>query len=105
MSMISDIQKIEDGGSGAFYIFLKKKNMIVWLSSYPKSGNTLLRGILSTYLFSNDGIFSFENLYKINQFPTIKKHFENLGIKNDEDEKILKNYVNKAFINLKNKIF
>ena len=75
--------------------------MIVWLSSYPKSGNTLLRGILSTYLFSNEGIFSFENLYKINQFPVIK-HFENLGIKNDEDEKILKNYVNaQAFINTK----
>jgi len=66
--------------------------MIIWLSSYPKSGNTLLRGILATYLFSNDGIFSFENLYKINQFPTIKS-FENIGIKSNEDEKILKNYV------------
>ena len=66
--------------------------MIIWLSSYPKSGNTLLRGILATYLFSNDGIFSFENLYKINQFPTIK-NFENIGIKSNEDEKILKNYV------------
>ena len=63
--------------------------MIIWLSSYPKSGNTLLRGILATYLFSNDGMFSFENLYKINQFPTIK-NFENIGIKSNEDEKILK---------------
>ena len=32
---------IEDGGSGAFYIYLKKNNkMIIWLASYPKSGNT-----------------------------------------------------------------
>ena len=76
--------------------------MIVWLSSYPKSGNTLLRGILATYLFSNDGTFSFENLYKINQFPALK-HFKNLGIKNNEDKEILKNYV-KAQEFLNNKI-
>ena len=76
--------------------------MIIWLSSYPKSGNTLLRGILATYLFSNDGMFSFENLYKINQFPTIK-NFENIGIKSNEDEKILKNYV-KAQELINNKI-
>ena len=37
--------------------------MIVWLASYPKSGNTLLRSILSSYFFSNDGEFKFENLY------------------------------------------
>ena len=29
--------------------------MIIWLASYPKSGNTLLRSILSTYFFSEDG--------------------------------------------------
>ena len=29
--------------------------MIIWLASYPKSGNTLLRSILASYLFSNDG--------------------------------------------------
>ena len=54
MKMINDIQdaKIEDGGSGAFYIYLKKKKkMIIWLASYPKSGNTLLRSILSSYFF------------------------------------------------------
>ena len=36
--------------------------MIIWLASYPKSGNTLLRSILSSYFYSNDGIFTFENL-------------------------------------------
>ena len=43
--------------------------MIIWLASYPKSGNTLLRSILSSYFYSNDGIFTFENLEKISQFP------------------------------------
>ena len=33
--------------------------MIVWLASYPKSGNTYLRALLSGYLFSKDGNFDF----------------------------------------------
>ena len=55
--------------------------MIIWLASYPKSGNTMLRSMLSSYLFSNDGIFNFELLLNIKQFPndTILKK---LGIKN-----------------------
>ena len=45
--------------------------MIIWLASYPKSGNTLIRSILATYFFSNDGVFSFDHLYKIGQFPSL----------------------------------
>ena len=45
--------------------------MIIWLSSYPKSGNTLLRSILATYFFSTEGEFQFDLLYKIEQFPLI----------------------------------
>ena len=29
--------------------------MIIWIASYPKSGNTLVRSILSSYLFNSDG--------------------------------------------------
>tara|TARA_B100000614_G_scaffold62540_1_gene55465 strand:+ start:544 stop:1362 length:819 start_codon:yes stop_codon:yes gene_type:complete len=43
--------------------------MIIWLASYPKSGNTLIRSMLSAYLFSKSGIFDFELLPKIKQFP------------------------------------
>ena len=39
--------------------------MIVWLASYPKSGNTLLRSILTSYFFSQNGDFNFELLNKI----------------------------------------
>ena len=42
--------------------------MIIWLASYPKSGNTLLRSMLSSYLFSEDGIFKFDLLKKIRLF-------------------------------------
>ena len=34
--------------------------MIIWLASYPKSGNTLVRSMLSAYFFSQDGNYNFE---------------------------------------------
>ena len=43
--------------------------MIVWLASYPKSGNTFVRSLLSSYIFSKDGNFNFELLKEIKQFP------------------------------------
>ncbi len=46
--------------------------MIIWIASYPKSGNTYLRSFLASYYFSKDGKFSFEQLLKIHQFPNMK---------------------------------
>jgi len=43
--------------------------MIIWISSYPKSGNTWVRAFLSTYLNSTDGKFNFSLLDKIGEFP------------------------------------
>jgi hypothetical protein len=43
--------------------------MIIWLASYPKSGNTWIRSIISSLLFTNDGVFNFDYLKKIRQFP------------------------------------
>ena len=67
--------------------------MIVWLASYPKSGNTLLRSILSAYFYSGDGDFKFDNLYKISQFPAID-HFMSLGINLDDEKKVFENFIN-----------
>ena len=44
--------------------------MIIWIASYPKSGNTWVRAFLSAYYYSHDGIFNFELLKKIKQFPS-----------------------------------
>ena len=49
--------------------------MIIWIASYPKSGNTWLRSLLSTYLYSDDGNFDFNLLKKILKFPS-KKYLE-----------------------------
>ena len=43
--------------------------MIIWLASYPKSGNTMLRSMLTAYLFGKDGKFNFDLLPNIKQFP------------------------------------
>mgnify|MGYP001337556321 CR=1 FL=1 len=44
--------------------------MIIWIASYPKSGNTWLRALLSTYYFSKDGTYDQNLLKEIDQFPT-----------------------------------
>ena len=43
--------------------------MIIWLASYPKSGNTYVRAFLSAYYFSENGEFDFSQITKIDQFP------------------------------------
>ena len=43
--------------------------MIIWLASYPKSGNTYVRAFLSAYYFSENGHFDFSQIKNINQFP------------------------------------
>ena len=48
--------------------------MIIWLASYPKSGNTLLRSIFANYFYTDGDFFNFSNLNFIDQFPSIK-HF------------------------------
>ena len=60
--------------------------MIIWVVSYPKSGNTLLRAILTSLIYSEDGNFNVNLLKKIDQYPQ-NHHFEGLINKfNDIDE-------------------
>tara|TARA_Y100000590_G_scaffold274281_1_gene307982 strand:+ start:25759 stop:26616 length:858 start_codon:yes stop_codon:yes gene_type:complete len=44
--------------------------MIIWIASYPKSGNTWIRSLLSAYLFSKKGDFNFSLLKNIEQFSS-----------------------------------
>ena len=52
--------------------------MILWIASYPKSGNTWLRALISSYYYSKDGVFNESLLPKIDQFPT-KKYLNNFN--------------------------
>jgi len=44
--------------------------MIIWLASYPKSGNTWLRSLIASYFYSKSGNFDFDLLNNIDQFPS-----------------------------------
>ena len=67
--------------------------MIVWLASYPKSGNTFVRSLLSSYIFSKDGNFNFDLLQNIKQFPD-NSLFEQLGVNTDNETEMYQNYIN-----------
>ena len=59
--------------------------MILWVASYPKSGNTWIRALIATYLYSNDGEFNFDLLLNIPKF--IQEKYISPLIKLDELKK------------------
>ncbi len=65
--------------------------MIIWIASYPKSGNTWIRSIISSLIYTEDGIFDFKLLKKIDQFPE-KKYFKDL-VKNYDFNEIKTNWI------------
>ena len=76
--------------------------MIIWLASYPKSGNTFVRSLLSSYIFSKNGNFNFELLKNIKQFPD-NSLFKQIGVDTNNEDEMYKNYINsqKVFNNEK----
>ena len=66
--------------------------MIIWLASYPKSGNTLLRAMLSSYFFSKDGFFEFKILKNISQFPNLIL-YKKLGVDINNKDELIKNSI------------
>ena len=50
--------------------------MIIWLASYPKSGNTWVRSMIATLMYTDNGVFNFDLLQQIKQFPS-KNYFTN----------------------------
>ena len=66
--------------------------MIIWLASYPKSGNTFLRSLLSTYLFTKDGNFFVDSLKNIKQFPS-EGLFKRFGVDTSNELELVKNYI------------
>ena len=78
--------------------------MFVWLASYPKSGNTLLRSMLAAYFFSEDGVYNFDLNKNIRQFPS-SKLFERMGIDITDENEVIKNYIKaQESINQKEKL-
>ena len=81
--------------------------MIIWLASYPKSGNTWIRSFLVSLLFTKDGGSDLSNLNLIGQFP-LRSQFANLVKDLSNVHEIKKKWVSaQEIINLdkKSKVF
>ena len=53
--------------------------MIIWLASYPKSGNTWIRAFISSLLFKNNNINSLDNMKQIHAYPLVKDFYNLLN--------------------------
>ena len=78
--------------------------MIIWLASYPKSGNTWVRHFLASLIYSNQGKTGLEKLGFIMQYPK-RDQFEKLVTSFDDFNQIKKNWINSQnLINSDNKL-
>ena len=78
--------------------------MIIWLASYPKSGNTWIRSLLTSYFFTSEGKFNFKTLDNIKQFSSKDYSFNNINNKNYQ-RVVSKNWIPaQKIINADNKI-
>ena len=80
--------------------------MIIWLASFPKSGNTWMRAFLCSYLYLDleKESFSFDVLKKIKKFPN-KKQLNDIGIHPKSFEEVARVWIKaQNQINLNNKI-
>ena len=78
--------------------------MIIWVASYPKSGNTWVRSIVSALMYTEDGVFNFDLLKRIKQFPN-RKSFEKFTTDFGNFHEIKKHWViAQDLINLDNEI-
>ncbi len=78
--------------------------MIVWLASYPKSGNTWVRSFISSLLYSKDGTNDFSKLENIKQFP-VRSQFQNFIDDLQDIKQVYQNWsIVQNYLNLDNKI-
>lgn len=74
---------------------------VFWINSFPKSGNTLLRAIISALFFSKDGKFTFDLIRNISQFEMSERlnfvqDTNESDFKKIEDIYILSKYLEQA---------
>ena len=78
--------------------------MIIWIASYPKSGNTWIRSLLASYLFSKNGSFNFNLLKYIHQY-SVGMVSNNLQKTSTPEDRISKNWIpHQVLINSDKKI-
>ena len=77
--------------------------MIVWLASYPKSGNTWVRSFLSSLIYKEDGLVDLNSM-SISQYP-LRVHFRGTVNEFDNIKLLSEKWISSQdFLNLDNKI-
>ena len=66
--------------------------MIIWLASYPKSGNTWVRSFLTSLLYNKKNEANLKDLVNIQQYP-LRSHFANLVSKIDDLSELSSNWI------------
>ena len=78
--------------------------MIIWIASYPKSGNTWLRAFITSLLYKDKNLNLLNKLRQIHAYP-LSKDFYNLLDDFENFEKISKNWnKSQSILNLDKKI-
>ena len=65
--------------------------MIIWLASYPKSGNTWVRSFLSSLLYEKENEEVLSAISNIAQYP-LRSHFKNLVSNIDDIKEVSSNW-------------
>ena len=66
--------------------------MIIWLASYPKSGNTWVRSFLTSLLYNKNNEADLKSLAHIQQYP-LRSHFANLVSDIDNLSELSSNWI------------
>ena len=78
--------------------------MIIWLASYPKSGNTWVRSFLTSILYSIEGNINFNDLNKLGAQYPLRSQFKNFVKDFNNINEIKNEWINtQDFLNLDNK--
>ena len=78
--------------------------MIIWLASYPKSGNTWVRSFLTSLLYNKKNEADLKDLIHIQQYP-LRSHFTNLVSEIDNLSELSSNWIlSQKIVNQDNKI-
>ena len=83
--------------------------MIIWIASYPKSGNTWVRSFLTAYYFCDNGVFDINKLNRIEDYPNkqfFKEQVKDGEIHNhwDESQKAIVNEKKIKFLKTHNSL-
>ena len=67
--------------------------MIIWLASYPKSGNTYVRSVITSLFKKEQNEIDFKDLHFVRQYP-LRSDFSKLLIDIDDINELSKNWIN-----------